>query len=144
MGWWRAWGRSPLAPGCQNLSDVPPNGHRISDWSGQPEQYEVSYASATWYLKVAGVTKYTVWDGHICWPNIGVAWFGESVNRGAAIGGSFVNRHEVTANRYRVTGSSTWYTPAWSFPGNYQTEFPKPPYYCKKIAGDELEMWSDH
>jgi hypothetical protein len=143
MGYWRAWGRNTDAPGCESYSHVSPGSYRLEDWSGNSAVYEISLSSGTWYYKIGGVTKYTVWDGNICWRNFLVDWFGENYNLGSAIGGTPLNFHNVTANRYRVLGDATWYSPGWGS-GHCAIENPVPPYYCTKAGADQLNFWTDH
>lgn len=141
MGYWRAWGRNVDAQGCGNYSHVPPLAYRLSDWSGSSADYEISLGSGTWYYKIDGVNRYTVWDGNICWRNFRADWFGENYNLGSAIGGYNSNHHRVTVNRYRVGGGSTWNSPAWTSTG---CDIWADPFKCITVGADQIDMWTEH
>ena len=122
MGWWWAWGRSPLAPGCSGHTPVAPNVQRIGDWNGRQVRYEInrilSSTISLWAFSIDGSLRRDLAESQICWPNTFADWFGESMNRGSAIGGwdtgHLPNHLDAVANRYRVQGDPTWYGPGWT------------------------------
>jgi hypothetical protein len=152
MGWWWAWGRSPLAPGCEAYAAVSPVPQRIGDWNGREVRYEInrvlSSTISLWAFIIDGVHRKDVSEQQICWANTFADWFGESHNRGSAIGGwdagHTPNHLDAVANRYRVRGDATWYGPGWTAGARCRIESPRPPYNCKQKATDQLEYWTNH
>lgn len=146
MGWWWAWGRHPNAPGCAGFSVRSPTGTRFADWNGQQSQFQIRYVNPSqgsdyWGLYIDGVAKKTVYASSICWDVTAASWFGETPNQGSAIGGDLNDPFLVYAARYRIPGSTTWYTPSWA-DGRCDIENPKPPYNCTKVAHDSLHVWT--
>lgn len=146
MGWWWAWGRSPLAPGCSGYSDVIPVPDRISNWNLASANFSVNYTSSgsvgTWRGYVDGVEKRNVNDVNICWDHNTVQWFGESWNPGDAIGGCLCySKFRLSVARYRPTSSTSSLSPNWGT-GGCLFQSPRPPYYCTRVYGDALDIWS--
>lgn len=150
MGWWYAWGRSPLAPGCEGYSDKSPGIQRLRDWNGAQVTYQITFVPPAaggigkWSFRVDGTERFGLAYGQICWRHSWADWFGEAMNRGSAIGGWPNDHLRAYANRYRVMGEDTWYGPFWSQGLDCRIQNPKPPYHCRQSTSDQLEYWTDH
>lgn len=141
MGSWWAWGRHSSSTGCSGFSDVLPIPQRIENWPSSSVNYEVSLSGGNWNGYIGGVHKRAVGDAQICWRHDHLHYFGESFDRGDAIGGPDDNVFSLTNARYRRVGSSTWWGPAWSI-GDCSIENPRPPYRCRVSGSDHLSMWT--
>lgn len=147
MGWWYAWGRSPLAPGCAGKMNRLPGVTRISDWDAQQVRYTIDHEPSAglgrWSLRIDGDEKYSINGENICWRHDFADWFGESLNPGSAIGGWPNDHFRAFENRYKLWLEETWYGPFWSAGGPCRIQY-APPYYCNQSSSDALEYWTDH
>lgn len=148
MGWWWAWGRSSSAPGCTGRPSRSPGAVRFADWNSLRSTFQVVYVEgglvvpAYWSFRINGSQKKVVSDDDICWAPTALDWFGETLNRGSAIGGTQADPFLIAEVRYRIPGDATWYGPGWSGGTLCDIENPKPPYHCQKIDSDSLWNWT--
>lgn len=148
MGWWWAWGRSPGAPGCSGKPNRPPGAVRFADWNIQRSTFQIVFVSAAqapnyWSFRINGSQEKVVYDAAICWAPTTLDWFGETLNRGSAIGGTQSDPFLIGEARYRIPFDGTWYGPGWTRGTLCDIENPKPPYHCQKIADDSLNNWTE-
>lgn len=133
----RAWGRN-VATGCGNT--VVPWVVKIGEAATGLNTYNVSKGGTTWSFKYNGVVLDAVPTADTCWPTAKASWFGESYDRGDAIGGDAANHQRLTNALYLSVGQ--WLSPSFAG-GDCPDQSGEPPdYRCLRINGQAIDFWT--
>lgn len=138
-----AWGRHSSTAGCEGRSNVDPVARIRADYNGTSYNYKVYHQSNAWRLFVGNTQVQSIAESEICWPISGATWFGETLDKGDAFGGTRGNKLNVTGMNYANSENGTFYWTNWNVYNSCSMIPNNPMFFCDIDTSRSIALWTE-